>query len=135
MVVQFLQVLRSNDYFGQYGKIAKLFLRKTPSSDSNGVPNGSSSSSSSSDTDLGIYITYLRREDAARAIAALDGYQAPNNPGKVLKATYGTTKYCLYFLRGMKCEDGGGLGGGSCLGLHEWAGEGDVFTRKDMTTL
>jgi CCR4-NOT transcription complex subunit 4 len=124
LVQQALHVLRSNEYFGQYGKISKVFLRKTPSD-----------SCSHPDSILGIYITYLRREDAARAISALDGYQAPNNPGKVLKATYGTTKYCLYFLRGLKCEDGGGLGGGSCLGLHEMAGEGDIFTRKDMSAL
>lgn len=125
---EFLSLLRSNDYFGQYGKISKIFLRKgTSSSD----PSANSvNSSSPGDDDLGIYITYLRREDAARAISALDGYPAPNNPGKTLKASYGSTKYCLSWLRGVKCEDGPG-----CMGMHEWAGEGDTFTREDMTTV
>lgn len=125
---EFLSLLRSNEYFGQYGKISKIFLRKgsstsDPSANSVNIPSGD-------DADLGIYITYIRREDAARAIAALDGYPAPNNPGKTLKASYGSTKYCLSWLRGAKCEDGP-----NCMGMHEWAGEGDTFTRSDMAMM
>lgn len=128
IVIQFLSLLRSNEYFGQYGKIAKIFLRKgsttsDPSANTLSQPLDDSS-------DLGIYIIYSRREDSVRAISALDGYPAPNNPGKTLKASYGSTKYCLSWLRGVKCEDGS-----SCLGMHEWAGEGDTFNRSDMSAL
>ncbi|KAJ9104215.1 hypothetical protein QFC19_004032 [Naganishia cerealis] len=124
---QFLSILRSNDYFGQYGKIAKVFLRKGPSTSD---PTSGSLESSSDSDELGIYITYLRREDASRAIATLDGVSAPGNPGKTLKVTYGSTKYCLSWLRGVKCDEGS-----ACLGAHDWAAENDTFTRKDMTTL
>ncbi|KAJ9096355.1 hypothetical protein QFC21_005176 [Naganishia friedmannii] len=124
---EFLSILRSNDYFGQYGKIAKVFLRKGPSTSD---PTSGSIESSSDSDELGIYITYLRREDASRAIATLDGVSAPGNPGKTLKVTYGSTKYCLGWLRGVKCDEGS-----ACLGAHDWAAENDTFTRKDMTTL
>ncbi|GHJ86852.1 hypothetical protein NliqN6_3254 [Naganishia liquefaciens] len=124
---EFLSTLRSNDYFGQYGKIAKVFLRKGPSTSD---PTSGSLESSSDSDELGIYITYLRREDASRAIATLDGVSAPGNPGKTLKVTYGSTKYCLSWLRGVKCDEGS-----ACLGAHDWAADNDTFTRKDMTTL
>ncbi|KAJ9119515.1 hypothetical protein QFC22_003223 [Naganishia vaughanmartiniae] len=124
---EFLSILRSNDYFGQYGKIAKVFLRKGPSTSD---PTSGSIESSTDSDELGIYITYLRREDASRAIATLDGVSAPGNPGKTLKVTYGSTKYCLSWLRGVKCDEGS-----ACLGAHDWAAENDTFTRKDMTTL
>nr|AOR51872.1 transcriptional repressor [Phaffia rhodozyma] len=115
-----LATLRSNDYFGQYGKISKLILHKRPPSStpsSNNLPN------------VGIYITYLRREDAARAIAALDGFPSPSVPGQVLRASYGTAKYCENWLRNTKCENS------SCMGLHDWGDERDCFTRDDLATL
>lgn len=104
--------MRSPEYFGQYGKVAKLALKERPSSD-----------------DPGIYIAYVRREDAARAISALDGAAAPGEPpGALLRATYGTTRYCDSFLRGVKCDLP------TCLGLHEWGGENDTFTKEDLDT-
>lgn len=123
---EFLSLLRSNDYFGQYGKISKIYIRKPPH-------NPDNDNDDDEDLDVGIYISFVRREDAARAISALDGYQAPNNPGKTLQASYGSAKYCVSWLRGVKCEEGG-VGGG-CMGLHEWAAEADTFTRQDMATL
>lgn len=119
---QQLATLRSNDYFGQYGKISKLVLHKRPAS--------SSSDGSSPASAVGIYITYLRREDAARAIAALDGFPSPSVPGQVLRASYGTAKYCEAWLRNVRCE-----AGQACMGLHEWGDERDVFRREDLTTL
>ena len=104
-----------------------MFLRKGPSTSD---PTSGSLESSSDSDELGIYITYLRREDASRAIATLDGVSAPGNPGKTLKVTYGSTKYCLSWLRGVKCDEGS-----ACLGAHDWAADNDTFTRKDMTTL
>lgn len=105
-------MLRTNEYFGQYGKIQRLHLKERPSTD-----------------EPGILIVFVRREDAARAIAALDGVAAPGGPpGTTLKATYGTTHYCDSFLRGMKCDTIG------CTGLHEWGGENDTFTKDDMET-
>ena len=78
---------------------------------------------------VGLYITYQRREDAARAIAAVDGTNSPGGSRDVMRASYGTTKYCMAFLRGVTCSDH------SCMNLHEWGDEKDCFTKEDLTTL
>lgn len=46
-----------------------------------------------------------------------------------MRASYGTTKYCMAFLRGVSCPDH------SCMNLHEWGDESDCFTKEDLTTL
>ncbi|KAG6906549.1 hypothetical protein DXG01_013235 [Tephrocybe rancida] len=114
---ELISTLRSNEYFGQYGKITKILLvKRTPSG--GGAPV------------VGLYITYHRREDAARAIAAVDGAPSTGGArGDVMRASYGTTKYCMAFLRGVTCSDH------SCMNLHEWGDEKDCFTKEDLTTL
>ncbi|KAJ9063655.1 transcriptional repressor negative regulator of transcription subunit 4 [Entomophthora muscae] len=89
-------LLRKNDYFGQFGTITKLII-----SPRNKVGNQSS---------FAVYVTYQNSEEAARAIAALDGSEVD---GKFLKACYGTTKYCANFLKQMPCTNP------TCLYLHE----------------
>ena len=78
---------------------------------------------------MGLYITFHRREDAARCIAAVDGAPSPGGGGDVMRASYGTTKYCMAFLRSASCTDH------SCMNLHEWGDESDCFTKEDLTTL
>ncbi|RPD59174.1 hypothetical protein L227DRAFT_576392 [Lentinus tigrinus ALCF2SS1-6] len=113
---ELIPTLRSNEYFGQYGKISKIVITKrTP-------PGGRAPV-------VGLYITYHRREDAARAIAAVDGAPSPGGGGEIMRASYGTTKYCMAFLRGVSCQDH------SCMNLHEWGDEKDCFTKEDLTTL
>ncbi|KAH8117610.1 hypothetical protein DFH11DRAFT_1504882 [Phellopilus nigrolimitatus] len=113
---ELIPTLRSNEYFGQYGKITKILLvKRTPSGGQSPI--------------LGLYISYYRREDAARAIAAVDGTSSPSGGGDVMRASYGTTKYCIAFLRGVSCTNHG------CMDLHEWGDEKDCFTKEDLTTL
>ncbi|KAH9948104.1 hypothetical protein B0H21DRAFT_848596 [Amylocystis lapponica] len=113
---ELIPTLRSNEYFGQYGKISKIVIvKRTP-------PGGRAPV-------VGLYITYHRREDAARAIAAVDGAPSPGGGQEVMRASYGTTKYCMTFLRGVSCPDHG------CMNLHEWGDEKDCFTKEDLTTL
>ncbi|KAK7689071.1 hypothetical protein QCA50_007762 [Cerrena zonata] len=113
---ELIPTLRSNEYFGQYGKISKIVIvKRTP-------PGGRGPV-------VGLYITYHRREDAARCISAIDGANSPGGGGEVMRASYGTTKYCMTFLRGASCTDH------SCMNLHEWGDETDCFTKEDLTTL
>jgi hypothetical protein len=113
---QLIPTLRSNEYFGQYGKISKIIVTKR-------TAPGSSSSV------VGLYITYHRREDATRCITLVDGAPPPGSGSEVMRASYGTTKYCMAFLRGVSCSDH------SCMNLHEWGDEKDCFTKEDLTTL
>ncbi|QRV86622.1 CCR4-Not complex component, Not1 [Ceratobasidium sp. AG-Ba] len=108
--------LRSSEYFGQYGKVSKILLVKRAATVNRAA-------------DVGVYITYHRREDAARAISAVDGSPSPGGGGEIMRASYGTTKYCVNFLRGVQCTNH------SCLDLHEWGDERDCFTKEDLATL
>ncbi|KAG9285322.1 hypothetical protein G9A89_010797 [Geosiphon pyriformis] len=113
------EVLRSHDYFGQYGKIAKIVVnrRNPPVSTVLGAPPPQPS--------VGVYITYARKEDAAKAIDAVDG---SISDGKVLRASYGTTKYCTYYLRNMVCQNP------NCMYLHEPGEEADSYTKEDLAS-
>ena len=60
-------------------------------------------------------------------MSALDGIAAPQGPpGRILKATYATCRYCDAFLKGQKCDNL------VCQNLHEWGGDSDCFTKEDM---
>ncbi|EJD46065.1 hypothetical protein AURDEDRAFT_164723 [Auricularia subglabra TFB-10046 SS5] len=113
---EFIPSLRSNEYFGQYGKISKILLVKR-------------NQPGSRQPVVGLYVTYHRREDAARAIAAVDGTPSPGGGGEIMRASHGTTKYCMSFLRNVNCSQPG------CLDLHDWGDERDCFTKEDLSTL
>ncbi|KAI8465613.1 MAG: RING/Ubox like zinc-binding domain-containing protein [Monoraphidium minutum] len=97
------EALADKQYFGAYGRIKKISInRSTPFSQvqRNG-PTGSA------------YVTYCRPEDALRCIEEVDGQSWD---GKVIKACFGTTKYCNAFLKGVACNNA------DCLYLHEIGG-------------
>lgn len=111
-------VLRSDKYFGQYGKIQKIVInRKTP--------NPLSVHHHHQNPGLVVYVTFARKEDALRCINELDGSLCD---GRVLRAAHGTTKYCSSYLRGHPCPNP------NCMFLHEPGEEADSYTRKDLST-
>ena len=96
-----LQTLRGPDYFGQYGDIDKIVVSKAkPGSTNQGI---------------GVYVTYARKEDAALCISTVDGSV---NGDRVLRAQFGTTKYCSAYLRGETCTNK------NCSFLHETGEDG-----------
>lgn len=109
-------VLRSERYFGQYGKILKIVInRKSPMGH---VPAALAQS-------IVVYVTFTRKEDASKCIEELDGSICD---GRMLRAAHGTTKYCLSYLRGHPCPNP------NCMFLHEPGEEADSYTRKDLST-
>jgi CCR4-NOT transcription complex subunit 4 len=64
-----LQTLRGEQYFGQYGKIIKIVVSK--------AKEGAGGNQS-----IGVYVTFARKEDAAKCIQAVDGSQ---NGDRVLR--------------------------------------------------
>ncbi|KAJ1733043.1 transcriptional repressor general negative regulator of transcription subunit 4 [Coemansia biformis] len=104
-------ILRSHDYFGQFGRINKIVINRRQGGSNSQHPT------------VGVYVTYTVREDAARAINAVDGSMLE---GRVLRATFGTTKYCSYYLRNIPCQNPG------CMYLHEPGEEADSFTKEDL---
>ncbi|RLV95203.1 General negative regulator of transcription subunit 4 [Spathaspora sp. JA1] len=114
-------VLRSEKYFGQYGKISKIVINKK-------TPNPATSHHSShhhQSIGIVVYVTFARKEDALTCINELDGSLCD---GRILRAAHGTTKYCSSYLRGHPCPNP------NCMFLHEPGEEADSYTRKDLST-
>lgn len=107
------QLLRGEQFFGQYGKIQKIIVNRRTKT--NGAPG------------IGVYVTFARKEDAAKCIAAVDG--SVNSEGRTLRAAYGTTKYCSSYLRGQHCQNP------QCMFLHEPGEDTDSYTRGDLSAM
>lgn len=119
--------LREPEYFGQYGRIVKIVVNRrnlTNIGSTTTTGNGGATSASVSGPSASAYVTFARKEDAARAIACVDGSVFD---GRVIRATYGTTKYCSYFLRGLTCTNAG------CMYLHDEGDLPDSFTKEELT--
>jgi CCR4-NOT transcription complex subunit 4 len=98
------------EFFGKYGPIVKIAI--TPKKVSNST--------------YCAYVTYKRSKDAEVAMKALNKISVD---GRLVRAAYGTTKYCSYFLRGRQCLKTG------CLYLHELAKSEDCYTKDDLSEM
>ena len=107
--------LKSFEYFGQYGKIVKLIINKNKIYNSDG-PNGPSYT---------CFVTYSSEAESSLAILSLDNTIIDNHE---LKANYGTTKYCLNFLKRWECKNK------DCIYLHKFADEKDILSKEIMNT-
>ncbi|KAJ5105706.1 hypothetical protein NUU61_003053 [Penicillium alfredii] len=110
---QLLQTLRGREYFGQYGDIEKIVVSKAKPG---GNPNQG----------IGVYVTFTRKADAATCITAVDGSA---NGDRVLRAQYGTTKYCSSFLRNEQCNNR------NCTFLHETGEDSESYSRQDLSSM
>lgn len=66
-----LNTLRGPQYFGQYGKIVKIVVSKSKDGGQGGHQP------------MGVYVTFAKKEDAERCIAAVDGSE---NGGRILRS-------------------------------------------------
>ncbi|XP_061772986.1 CCR4-NOT transcription complex subunit 4 isoform X1 [Nerophis ophidion] len=105
------EVLKRPEYFGRFGKIHKVVI------------NNSTSYAGSQGPSASAYVTYVRSEDALRAIQCVNNVVVD---GRTLKASLGTTKYCSYFLKSMQCPKP------DCMYLHELGDEAASFTKEEM---
>ena len=107
--------LNKYEYLGQYGTIVKIVVNKNKAYNQNN-PNGPSYSA---------YVTFSKPCEASIAILSLDDKMIDNH---VIRASFGTTKYCSFFLKGKDCTNK------ECLFLHKWADENDIIKRGDLIT-
>jgi len=107
------EMLRRPEYFGQYGRIGKIVIHKTHG----GTGAGSSV------TSVSAYVTFVHKEDAKASIQSLEGHWIDNH---VLRASFGTTKYCNSFIRGLACNNP------DCVYLHEMGNDEDRFTKAEI---
>jgi hypothetical protein len=101
------------EYLGQYGTIQKIVVNKSKAYNKNS-PFGPSYSA---------YVTYSKPSEASIAILSLDNKKIDNH---LIRASFGTTKYCSYFLKGIECNNK------ECLFLHKWAEESSIIKREDL---
>ena len=76
------ELLCSQEYFGQYGIISKIILTYKMDKKSNKRSNSA-------------YLTFSSCEQAAYAILSVDSIKIDN---QLVRAFFGTTKYCNHFL-------------------------------------
>lgn len=98
------------EYFGQYGNITKIVVNKGKAYNPNGL-NGPSFSA---------YITYSTMQEASLAILAIDNFEVNDH---LLRASFGTTKYCTFFLKNCDCPNK------DCLYMHNLAEDGDIVNK------
>jgi CCR4-NOT transcription complex subunit 4 len=103
------ETLRKPEFFGQYGKIGKVVIHRNPAS---------------AHTTVSVYVTFVHREDAKAAIQSLDGHWLDQT--HVLRASFGTTKYCNNFIRGVPCNNP------ECVYLHDLGDDDDRFTKEEI---
>ena len=106
------EILQKPQFLGQYGKIRKIIVNKDKPF-TNNYQNSLSFSA---------YITFNNKKEASLAILSLDGYEVDK---KIIKASFGMTKYCSYFVNGNICKNG------DCLYLHEIADREDCFGKDE----
>jgi CCR4-NOT transcription complex subunit 4 len=107
--------LRKPEYFGQYGKIAKIVLNRSQTVTlEGGDPRRASASA---------YVTFVHKEDTLSCILALDGFYLEN---RNIRASYGTSKYCSAFIKNVRCNNP------ECTYLHEMGAAEDTFTKQEI---
>ena len=98
--------LKSPEYFGQYGTTTRSMISYKINPD-NKRKNYSA------------YITYSNEREAALAILCVDSLMIK---GKIIRAFFGTTKYCRYFLNNSECPNSK-----NCFFLHQLANDDDII--------
>ena len=91
-------LLKSSEYFGQYGTIKNMILSKKINPENNKEV-------------YSVYITYENAIQASTAILCVDSLLID---GKIIRAFFGTTRYCNYFLNSKTCPKNK-----KCMFLHK----------------
>ena len=102
-------ILSSKEYFGQYGLILKIVLVSKEDKIQKRKTNSA-------------YLTFQNEEQAAYCILAVDSIKINDH---LVRAFFGTTKYCTHFLNNFKCfnED-------KCMFLHHLADASDIINEN-----
>ena len=106
-----IDTLKSKEYFGLYGNIIKIIMtyKINPSINIK---------------EYSVYITYSNEKEAAYAILCVDSLLIQ---GKIIRAFFGTTKYCNYFINNKVCPilD-------KCKFLHQLVNDKDIILDDNM---
>lgn len=93
------ETLRRHEYFGKFGKIHKVVINQSTSYAGSQGPSASA------------YVTYMKSDDALRAIQSVNNITID---GRQIKSSLGTTKYCSHFMKNQPCPKP------DCMYLHDF---------------
>lgn len=111
-------ILRRYEFFSQFGTITKIIINKRGVlSDVKGLEQ------SGLETTASAYITYSSPLEAKWCIEEVDESLLD---GKILRCTYGTTKYCSFYLKGVLCQNN------ECMYLHTARPTSDILTKEEL---
>ena len=99
-------ILKSPEYFGQYGTIKNLIISEKTN------PDNKRKSYSA-------YITYSNKIEASLAILCVDSLMIK---GKIIRVFFGTNKYCNYFLKNEICQNDN-----ECPFLHHYSSDKEII--------
>ena len=104
--------LKSVEYFGQYGNLQKVVVN------TNNVYNATRGGPSYS-----AYLTFESPRESTIAILSVDQFVLAD---RMIRASFGTSKFCQFFLNGQRCSNK------DCLYLHELRSDLEAYTKDDM---
>lgn len=99
-------LLAQTEYFGQFGKITKIVVVAKEDEITKKKSNSA-------------YITFSTKEEAAYCVLAIDSIMIE---GHIVRAFFGTSKYCIHFLNNVECYNKD-----KCMFLHSIANESDIL--------
>ncbi|XP_023019993.2 CCR4-NOT transcription complex subunit 4 isoform X1 [Leptinotarsa decemlineata] len=105
------EVLKRHEYFGKFGKIHKVVINQSTSYAGSQGPSASA------------YVTYMKSDDALRAIQSVNNITID---GRLIKSSLGTTKYCSHFMKNLTCPKP------DCMYLHDFGDPEASFTKEQM---
>ncbi|CAH0548687.1 unnamed protein product [Brassicogethes aeneus] len=105
------EILRRHEYFGKFGKIHKVVINQSTSYAGSQGPSASA------------YVTYMKSDDALRAIQNVNNITID---GRQIKSSLGTTKYCSHFMKNQPCPKP------DCMYLHDFGDPEASFTKEQM---
>ena len=106
------EILMKKEYMGQYGKITRLIVNNNKAYN----PTNSSSGPSYS-----AYINYNTEQEAALAILSID---SSSYNSKQIKAAFGTTKYCAFYLKKVACPNK------DCVYIHSVPDKSNIISKE-----
>lgn len=105
------EILKRHEYFGKFGKIHKVVINQSTSYAGSQGPSASA------------YVTYMKSDDALRAIQSVNNITID---GRLIKSSLGTTKYCSHFMKNQPCPKP------DCMYLHDFGDPKASFTKEQM---
>jgi len=108
------QTLIKHEFFGQFGTIKKMIINR----------RAYPLDFRHTEVTASAYITFSNPKEAKSCIQEIDESVLDN---KVLKCTYGTTKYCSFYLKGITCQNS------ECMYLHSMCLPEDILRKDELT--